>query len=65
MNEVVRVEWNEVKEECGFPEEDNNKGYIYGVYFIEHGRSIAGVEWYNKEEERETAYRLYKKDLDI
>jgi len=37
---------------------DNNKGYIYGIYYLDNDE-VVEVEWYKTDEERQ---KIIKKD---
>ena len=39
---------------------DDNKGFIYGIYYYD-GENVIDVQWLKTEEERERQIELYKK----
>lgn len=52
------VNWNEVQNM--YDEDDDNKGYIYGINLIdEDSGEVIDVEWFNTEEKRENAIKKY------
>jgi len=52
--ETIELElWENIKNDMGYPEEDNNNGYIYGINFLdETGVDIEDVQWFKTPEER-------------
>jgi hypothetical protein len=50
MYELKR--WQEIKGEMKYPKEDNNKGYTYGVYWLDDDDEVCEVEWFKTEKER-------------
>lgn len=46
--------WNEVKDEMHYPKEDNNNGYVWGIYYLDNeGCDVIEVEWFKTEQERQ------------
>ena len=52
--------WEEVKKDCGYPEEDNNNGFIYGCHSIDEDGQILDCNWFKSEEERRLFYHTQK-----
>ena len=50
--------WENVRRDCKYPIEDNNNGYVYGIYLLD-GRETIDVEWFKTEEERFQAIKKY------
>ena len=48
--------WEEVRKDCGYPEEDNNNGFIYGCHPIDEDGQILDCNWFKSEEERRLFY---------
>ena len=52
------VMWEQVRQDCKYPKEDNNNGLIYGLYLIDNFDEdnwcgdIMDVEWFETDEER-------------
>lgn len=47
------VDWESVRRDCKYPPEDNNNGYIYGLYQIdEECGDILEVEWFTTDRAR-------------
>ena len=52
------VMWEQVRQDCKYPKEDNNNGLIYGLYLIDDFDEdnwcgdIVDVEWFETDEER-------------
>lgn len=47
------IEWEYIRSECKYPQEDNNDGYIYGIaYLDDEGCYILDCEWFKTNEER-------------
>ena len=44
------INWSTVQEDCQY--EDDNNGYIYGLYYIDKDGQIMDAEWFRTEEER-------------
>ena len=44
--------WENIKKDMGYNENDNNNGYIYGIYYLDDD-DIIDVEWYKTEQERQ------------
>lgn len=44
--------WSDVKEETGYPEDDDNCGLIYGIYWLDDNGEVVEVEWFETEEDR-------------
>ena len=44
--------WENIKKDMGYNENDNNNGYIYGIYYLDDD-DIIEVEWYKTEQERQ------------
>ena len=43
--------WDNIKKDCKYPEDDNNDGYVYGIYVLD-GDDIIDVEWFKTDKER-------------
>ena len=52
---VERVLWETVRQDCKYPESDNNEGLIYGLNFtdFEGEGDIYEVEWFATDELRQ------------
>jgi hypothetical protein len=50
-----RVMWETIRQDCKYPLEDNNEGFIYGLNLIdfEGEGDIIEVQWFKEGEERE------------
>jgi len=53
------VLWEQVRADCKLPKEDNNDGYIYGLYLIDKDINdedwcgdIIDIEWFKNDQER-------------
>jgi len=53
------VMWEQVRQDCKYPKEDNNNGLIYGLYLIDNfneddlgSGEVVDVEWFETDEER-------------
>ena len=53
------VIWEQVRQDCKYPIEDNNNGLIYGLYLIDDfneddlgSGEVIDVEWFKTDEER-------------
>lgn len=44
--------WEDIKDEMDYPEEDNNNGFIYGIYWLDNDQEVIDVSWFKSEEER-------------
>ncbi len=44
--------WEDIKDEMDYPEEDNNNGFIYGIYWLDNDQEVLDVSWFKSEEER-------------
>tara|TARA_R100001594_G_scaffold150173_1_gene210357 strand:- start:51 stop:278 length:228 start_codon:yes stop_codon:yes gene_type:complete len=60
------VMWEQVRQDCKYPKEDNNNGLIYGLYFIDDfneddlgSGEVIDVEWFETDEER---YKVIKEN---
>lgn len=47
---IQLVEWEDIREENGFPIEDDNEGYTFGVYFIDE--TAMDAQWFVDEVSR-------------
>ena len=54
--------WEEVKKDCGYPEEDNNNGFIYGCHSIDEDGQILDCNWFKSEEERRLFYHNFEEE---
>jgi len=54
--------WENIKSDMKYPKEDNNEGYVYGIYLLD-GDDIIDVEWFKTDEERFKAIRKYKLEV--
>tara|TARA_R100001594_G_scaffold140338_1_gene185398 strand:- start:356 stop:559 length:204 start_codon:yes stop_codon:yes gene_type:complete len=43
--------WENVRRDMKIPKEDNNDGYVYGVYLLDED-DIIDVEWFKNDQER-------------
>lgn len=46
------IMWEEVRSACKYPIEDNNKGYIYGLYLLNDQDEVLDVEWFKTDQKR-------------
>ena len=60
------VMWEQVRQDCKYPKEDNNRGLIYGLYLIDNfneddlgSGEVIDVEWFETDEER---YKVIKEN---
>ena len=60
------VMWEQVRQDCKYPKEDNNNGLIYGLYLIDDfneddlgSGEVIDVEWFETDEER---YKVIKEN---
>ena len=44
--------WSDIKDEMDYPENDNNNGLIYGIYWLDDNGDVVDVEWFETEEDR-------------
>lgn len=58
---VERVMWEEIRRDCKYPIEDDNNGYIYGLYLIdfEGEGDILDIEWFKTSAEREQYINVF------
>ena len=54
--------WENIKKDMGYNENDNNEGYIYGIYYLDDD-DIIEVEWYKTEQERQEVIK--KEQLQV
>ena len=58
--------WDNVRRDC-FYIEDNNNGYIYGIYFLDGDYpdyyEVIEVEWFKTEEERFKVIKKYNLEI--
>ena len=54
--------WENIKKDMGYNENDNNDGYIYGIYYLDDD-DIIEVEWYKTEQERQEVIK--KEQLQV
>lgn len=51
-----KVDWSKFKLDIKANENDNNQGYIYGLFYIDYeSGDIYECEWYKTEKERNNA----------
>ena len=59
--------WDNVKRACKYPIEDNNEGYIYGIYFLDGDYpdyyEVIEVEWFKTDKERFEVINKYKLEI--
>lgn len=60
------VMWEQVRQDCKYPKEDNNNGLIYGLYLIDNfnendlgSGEVIDVEWFETDKER---YKVIKEN---
>ena len=60
------VMWEQVRQDCKYPKEDNNNGLIYGLYLIDDfneddlgSGEVIDVEWFETDEERSRVIKEY------
>jgi len=47
------IDWQTVKQDCKYPANDNNKGFVFGLNFLnDETNEVLDVQWFKKEEER-------------
>lgn len=44
--------WDNVKHAMKYPNNDNNKGFVYGINYLDDNGEIIDVTWFTTEEER-------------
>ena len=54
--------WENIKKDMGYNENNNNDGYIYGIYYLDDD-DIVEVEWYKTEQERQEVIK--KEQLQV
>ena len=50
--------WSDIKDEMDYPENDNNNGLIYGIYWLDDNREVVEVEWFKTDKERKAEVKL-------
>ena len=59
--------WDNVKRACKYPIEDNNEGYIYGIYLLDNDYpdyyEVLEVEWFKTDKERFKAIKKYNLEI--
>ena len=52
---VELVMWETVRQDCKYPETDNNKGFIFGLNFYDKKKDgeIVDVSWFKSEKKRQ------------
>jgi len=56
--------WEDIKDEMDYPEEDNNNGLIYGIYWLDDNDEVCDVEWLATEAERHNEVKETNKQLE-
>jgi hypothetical protein len=53
-DKIELVNWETIRSDCKYPQEDNNDGYIFGIAYIDFdGESdILDYEWFKTEKDR-------------
>ena len=54
--------WENIKSDMKYPKEDNNEGYVYGIYLLD-GDDIIEAEWFKTAEERFQAIKKYNLEV--
>ena len=54
--------WDNIKKDCKSPEDDNNDGYVYGIYVLD-GDDIIDVEWFKTDKERFNVIDKYNLEI--
>ena len=54
--------WENIKSDMKYPKEDNNEGYVYGIYLLD-GDDIIEAEWFKTDEERFQAIKKYNLEV--
>jgi len=54
MSEYIKVNWYDEELDEFYDTDKDNKGLIWGVYYLE-GEDVIDVEWFKTEDERERA----------
>lgn len=49
-----KLNWEQIRIDCKYPESDQNEGYIFGYEIVQNGE-ILDIEWFKTEEERDEA----------
>jgi hypothetical protein len=53
--------WTEIKDDMDYPKNDNNNGFIYGIYWLDYDSEVVEVEWFKTEQKRFDAIeQIYK-----
>lgn len=53
------IEWEDIRIECKYPQEDNNDGYIYGIAYLDEEGYTLEEEWFKTDKER---YEMAKQE---
>ena len=54
--------WENVRKSMKYPIEDNNNGYVYGLYVLDEDE-VVDVEWFKTDEERFKVIKKYKLEI--
>lgn len=44
--------WAEIKQDMQYPDDDNNNGLVYGIYWLDDNAEVCEVEWFKTDQER-------------
>ena len=59
--------WENVRKSMKYPIEDNNNGYVYGIYILNDNYpdeyEVVDVEWFKTDEERFKVIKKYKLEI--
>jgi hypothetical protein len=53
-DKIELVNWETIRSDCKYPQEDNNDGYIFGIAYIDFDGEddILDYEWFKTENDR-------------
>ena len=54
--------WENVRKSMKHPIEDNNNGYVYGLYVLDEDE-VVDVEWFKTDKERFKVIKKYKLEI--
>ena len=54
--------WENVRKSMKYPIEDNNNGYVYGIYILDED-VVVDAEWFKTDEERFKVIKKYNLEI--
>jgi hypothetical protein len=54
--------WENVRKSMKYPIEDNNNGYVYGIYILDED-VVVDAEWFKTNEERFKVIKKYNLEI--